>query len=776
MSAADEVRARLDIVDVVGDYVPLKRAGRVYKGLCPFHDERTPSFTVFPDSGNWRCFGACATGGDAFDFVMRIENADFRRALEILARRVGVTLEPPSAAAAARQETQERLREACSQALDQYHRLLLRSPAAAAARDYLKGRGFDTAVAQAFQLGWSPPDGRFLCGQLLAAGFTERELLDTGLAREREGGGGIYDTFRGRLMIPIHDAAGHAIGFGARTLEPGGIPKYLNSPQGPLFDKSHTLFGLHRAAREIRAGGTAVVVEGYTDVIRAHAAGFGNVVASLGTAITEHQVRLLAGHATSIVLALDADAAGQAATLRGLEVARQAAVGQAQPQPTGRGGVRYHARSAVELKVARLPVGMDPDDVLRTDPQGWRQMIEGARPVLEHLFSALTADLNLADPSHKSQAADRLLPVVAGIGDPVSRRAWLGSLAIRLGVDERILESRLAEVAAAVASAPRPRSAAQADTARADDAPSPRRSAPSGRRRSPPASLTEELLRRPATRTLPGPQRRSDPSGSAEAPQPQPPDWVLDAGPWDARPEEQPDADDGGWDAAAMGWSASEPPERRPDGLQGVTPGGRTAGRPGGAAAEPRPAAAAGEPPASTRSQAGSTDRVATAAARDALTVWILGQLLVDPTRLRGLDAALALDAQPPLGPADFGGADEQALMTALTHASRGGAEPGLRLGDLPGHLEALALDLVSRAGTRPAIADDALTGELRWAALRLRKRALERGLTELKYLLQEAEGRRDRSAAATYVDRWSASREGLRRLTELLMGKAAVG
>jgi DNA primase len=486
VSAADEVRARLDIVDVVGDYVPLKRAGRIYKGLCPFHDERTPSFTVFPDSGNWRCFGACAIGGDAFDFVMRIENVDFRRALEILARRVGVELEPPSPAAAARQETQERLREACSQALDQYHRLLLRSPAAAAARDYLKGRGFDTAVAQSFQLGWSPPDGRFLCGQLLAAGFTERELLDAGLAREREGGGGVYDTFRGRLMIPIHDATGKAIGFGARTLEAGGIPKYLNSPQGPLFDKSHTLFGLHRAAREIRAGGVAVVVEGYTDVIRAHTAGFANVVASLGTAITEHQVRLLSSYATSIVLALDADAAGQAATLRGLEVARQAAVGQALPQPTGRGGVRYHARASVELKVARLPSGMDPDDVLRTDPQGWRQMIEGARPVLEHLFGALTADLNLADPSHKSQAADRLLPVVAGIGDPVSRRAWLGSLAIRLGLDERILEARLADLAAAMARAPRPRSAAGA----ADEGASSRPRPPTCRagRRSPPAA------------------------------------------------------------------------------------------------------------------------------------------------------------------------------------------------------------------------------------------------------------------------------------------------
>lgn len=743
MSAADEVRARLDIVDVVGDYVPLKRAGRIYKGLCPFHDERTPSFTVFPDSGNWRCFGACAIGGDAFDFVMRIENVDFRRALEILARRVGVEVEPPSAAAAARQETQERLREACSQALDQYHRLLLRSPAAAPARDYLKGRGFDTAVAQAFQLGWSPPDGRFLCGQLLAAGFTERELLDAGLAREREGGGGIYDTFRGRLMIPIHDAAGKAIGFGARTLEAGGIPKYLNSPQGPLFDKSHTLFGLHRAAREIRAGGVAVVVEGYTDVIRAHTAGFSNVVASLGTAITEHQVRLLGGYATSIVLALDADAAGQAATLRGLEVARQAAVGQALPQPTGRGGVRYHARSSVELKVARLPSGMDPDDVLRTDPQGWRQMIEGARPVLEHLFGALTADLNLADPSHKSQAADRLLPVVAGIGDPVSRRAWLGSLAIRLGLDERILEARLAELAAAAARAPRPRSAAGT----ADDAPSAgppatgrRPRAAAGERRRP-AGLAEEVLRRTDGRRGPPAPRSEGPPEIDPSTDGEPPDWVLEAGPWDPTSGEPAGEDDAGLDPAAMGWSPA---------VSETT-------------ASSAAASAAAHPPA----------RSSVAATRDALAVWILGQLLVEPARLRGLDAALARDAQPPLEPTDFAGADEQALMAALVHAARGGPAPQSPLAALPEPLEALALDLVNRAGTRPALADDTMGTELRRAALRLRKRALERGVTELRYLLQEAEGRRDRAAAATYVDRWSSAREGIRRLSELLAEKA---
>lgn len=770
MSASDEVRARLDIVDVVGDYVPLKRAGRVYKGLCPFHDERTPSFTVFPDSGNWRCFGACATGGDAFDFVMRIENLDFRRALEQLARRVGVVLEAPSAAAAARQEAQDRLREACSAALDLYHRLLLRSAEAEGARDYLKGRGFDSAAAQAFQLGFAPADGRTLCKQLRAAGFSEQELLDAGLARRRDDGSGIYDLFRGRLMIPIHDAAGRVIGFGARTLERGGIPKYLNSPQSPLFDKSQTLFGLHRAAREIRSGGVAVVVEGYTDVIRAHRAGFGNVVASLGTAITEAQVKLLAGYAQQVVLALDADAAGQAATLRGLEVARQAAVGQALPQPTGRGGVRYHARAAVELKVARLPAGMDPDDVLRTDPEGWRQMIAEARPVLEHLFSALTADLNLADPSHKGQAAERLLPVVAGIGEPVARRAWLGSLAIRLGLDERVLEARLAELAEAQTASQqagsrrpaRPAASRAADADRDADRASGRdagraRSRDGGRdpsRRPPPpaANLVEEALRSRQPRAAAAPEAVHGAPEDGAAPGPgnaeEPPAWLFDPLPLDEGyiPPE--------------GEDPSEPPPAQ-------------ARRAAKAARGPAPTtdAVAPQPPAARRrTEEGARPR------QDALAAWILGQLLVDPGRLRDLDRALARDAQGPLETADFGAESERGLMAALAHAARGGPAPEQTLAALEPGLESLALELMAKAEAAPGLSHEALQAELRWAALRLRKRTLERSVTELRYLLQEAEGRRDRGAAGLHVGRWTEAREGLRRLEQLLLGAAEKG
>jgi DNA primase len=443
MSVVDEVRERSDIVEIVGGSVQLKKAGRTLKGLCPFHQERTPSFVVYPDSGTWRCFGACATGGDVFSFVMRAENLDFRGALELLARRAGVTLEAPSAAAEARQSRLDRLHDAAAAAAAFYHRQLMRAPEAEAARAYLAARDFGGDVARLFELGWAPDAWSAVRDALHADGFSDEELLAAGLVRAREGGGA-YDYFRSRLTIPIRDAKGRAIGFGARTLEVGGQPKYLNSSQSELFDKSHVLFGLDRAARAIRQAGEAVVVEGYTDVIRAHAAAYTNVVASLGTALTAFQLTALRRHARVIVLALDADAAGQAATLRGLEVAREALEGDVTPVPTAHGWIRYEHRLDVELKVATLPAGQDPDDVIRADPDTWRSLIQAAQPVMAFLFQTLTSDLDLLTPGGKSAAADRLLPLVSEIPDPVVRSAWLSRLAELIRVDEKNLAVRLA--------------------------------------------------------------------------------------------------------------------------------------------------------------------------------------------------------------------------------------------------------------------------------------------------------------------------------------------
>jgi DNA primase len=437
MSVIDDVRDRLDIVDVVGSYVELKKAGRSFKACCPFHAEKTPSFIVNPDRGSWHCFGACGTGGDVFSFVMRAENTDFRGALELLARRAGVDLAPPSPQAEVQEQHKARLHEAMAAAAAFYHRLLLRSPEAEAARSYLKGRAFTADVARQFELGWAPAGWSALSDHLLAQGFGADELVAAGLARARDSGG-VYDYFRGRLTIPIRDPRGKAIGFGARTLDPEGQPKYLNSPQTELFDKSQTLFALDKAGRTIRELGEAVVVEGYTDVIRAHAAACTNVVASLGTALTAQHVQALKRRAKRVVLALDADPAGQAATLRGLAMAQEALAGdEVRPVPTAEGLVRYVHQLDVDLRVATLPAGQDPDDQ-------WRALIAAAQPVMSFLIEAVARDVDLTSPIGKSEAVDRLLPFLREIPDPVLRSAWVAEVARVVRVDERGIENRLA--------------------------------------------------------------------------------------------------------------------------------------------------------------------------------------------------------------------------------------------------------------------------------------------------------------------------------------------
>lgn len=441
MTAIDEVRDRIDIVDLVGEHVQLRKAGRVYKGLCPFHEENTPSFVVYPDSGRWQCFGACATGGDVFSFQMALDRCGFREALEVLARRAGVTLEEPSPQAEQRKAHRDRLRAALALAEGLFQMHLLRGAAGEAGREYLKGRGFDSETARAFGLGWAPDAWTATRDALAAEGYADDDLIAAGLAKPRDTGG-VYDVFRGRLVFPIRDVQGRTVGFGARTLDPEGVPKYLNSPQTELFDKGHLLYGLDRAKQAIRSAGRVVIVEGYTDVIRAHRSGFENVVASLGTALTDAHVQTLRRYTSDIVLALDADAAGEAATLRGLDVAREAAAGDVEPIPTARGWIRYEPRADVNLHVAVLPPGRDPDEVVRDDPEGWRALVEGAPTMTAYLFDTLTRDLDLATPDGKTAAVDRLLPVLAAIGDPVQRAAWSAELAQRTGVDERALMAR----------------------------------------------------------------------------------------------------------------------------------------------------------------------------------------------------------------------------------------------------------------------------------------------------------------------------------------------
>jgi DNA primase len=431
MSTVEEVKQRLDIVDVVGQHVALKKAGRNFRALCPFHSERTPSFYVFPDRQTWHCFGACATGGDIISFVMKKEGLEFRAALELLAQRAGVALRAPSA----EQEDPHReiLRRANEAAAHFFHHQLLNSPDAATALQYVRDRGLNQETIVSFQMGYAPDSWDELKGHLSGLGFEEGDLLAAGLLVEGERGP--YDRFRGRLMFPIRDERGRVVGFGARALDES-VPKYLNTPQSPIFDKGGILYALDRAKEHIRSSGQAVIVEGYMDAIAAHQHELGNVVASMGTAITERQVGLLKRYTKNLILALDADLAGSEATLRGIQVAADAADRTVIAVPTWRGLIRQQEALAAEIRVLTLPSGTDPDEVIRRDAEEWRRLVERAKPVADHLFEAMAARLKgVSSPLERSRAAMELVPVLEGLTDPVAQATYVQRLARALELD-----------------------------------------------------------------------------------------------------------------------------------------------------------------------------------------------------------------------------------------------------------------------------------------------------------------------------------------------------
>ncbi|MSQ41797.1 MAG: DNA primase [Dehalococcoidia bacterium] len=454
MSTIDDVKARLDIVETVGGYVPsLKRSGRTYKALCPFHSERTPSFTVDPERGTWHCFGACSTGGDVIEFVRRVEHLEFPEALRLCAQRAGVELRPPTRREAEQREVHDRLLRA-NEAAVVFFQAALDGPAGADALRYLDQRGVDQATRRHWQLGYAPAGWRELADYLLARGFTEADLLAAGLAvmpEGHDGGAGgagrarnAYDRFRDRVTFPIRDARGRLVGFGARALRPEDDPKYLNTPQTVLFDKSGTLYGLDHAGEPARRADRLVVVEGYMDVIAAHQFGVANVVASMGTAITEKQMALVKRYTANVVLALDADTAGSEATLRGIEVAAGAADRETVATLDWRGLVAYQDVLQADIRVVTLPAGEDPDTLVRADPGRFRALVDGALSVTDHLFAAVSAAADSADPRSRSRALEALAPTVAVIADAVVRAHYVQRLA-RLGqVDERVVLALLA--------------------------------------------------------------------------------------------------------------------------------------------------------------------------------------------------------------------------------------------------------------------------------------------------------------------------------------------
>src|SRR5919112_283164 len=368
-----EIKSKLPVADLVGETVALKRAGTILKGLCPFHGEKTPSFTVTPERDTWHCFG-CGEHGDVFTFVMRRDGLDFREALSRLAERTGIEL---SAATAGEDRRRRRLREALEAAIAWYREVLLQARQAERARAYLSERGLTEATQDRFGIGYAPNTWEALSTRLRSKGFSDAELTDAGLASPSNRGG-IYDRFRGRIIIPIRDAGGRAIGLGGRILPETEGPKYLNSPATALFDKSRTLYGIDLAKGAIRREKLAVIVEGYTDVMAAHQAGFENVVASLGTALTAGQVELANRYADAVALAYDVDVAGEAATQRGL--------------------LEELGPVVSKVRVIRIPAGKDPDELIRTDPDGWRAAVASAEELLPYFMERAATEVDLRQP------------------------------------------------------------------------------------------------------------------------------------------------------------------------------------------------------------------------------------------------------------------------------------------------------------------------------------------------------------------------------------------
>ena len=441
MSTIDEIKSRVDIVDLVSETVKLRRSGKNYTGFCPFHaNTHTPAFVVFPESGTWRCFGQCNEGGDIFKYVMKKEGWDFPEALKRLAERAGVTLQPLAQEERGTAEEHDRLRTLLEEAVTYYRHQLFHTPAGREALEYLHHRSLKDETVEAFGLGYAPHSWDAAMGYFTSKGYTPQELGEAGMVSQRDSGE-VFDRFRHRIMFPIRDPSGRMAGFGARILDPNDIPKFLNSPQTVLFDKGRLLYGLDQARKAIRAQDQAVIVEGYLDVIALHQGGFPNTVSPMGTALTEDQLHLLKRFTRRFVLALDADAAGEKATLRGLELARQALDHGDELAFDARGLLRHEARLQADVRVTTLPPGMDPDEVVNRDPAEWAAILQAARPVVIHVMDTLAAGRDLDDPKVKSEIAARVLPLVEDVPNPVEREDYRQRLARLLRINERALIS-----------------------------------------------------------------------------------------------------------------------------------------------------------------------------------------------------------------------------------------------------------------------------------------------------------------------------------------------
>ncbi|MBI2037676.1 MAG: DNA primase [Candidatus Magasanikbacteria bacterium] len=427
MTDTQAIKDRLDIVQIIGEYVRLKKAGINWKANCPFHNEKSPSFMVQPEKQFWHCFG-CGKGGDIFSFIQEMEGLDFPEALKILANRAGVKLD--SYASEVNKSQKNRIIEINTKAAYFFQHFLSEMPVAQGARDYLQRRQLKSETMSDWQVGFIPDQWDLLTKYLLQKGNSIDDLIASGLTIKKDGGG-FYDRFRGRIMFPIWDAHGNAVGFTGRVLveteKSGG--KYVNTPQTLVFDKSRILYGLNKAKTEIKAKDLAVLVEGQMDVIACHQAGMKNVVASSGTALTLEQIKLLKRYSNNIAIAFDADTAGQNAAKRGIDMALE---------------------QGMSIKIIQIPAGAgkDADECIKKDLPIWFKAVETAKEVMDWYFASAFNGIDKNDPKQKQKVAETLLAEIGRLPYAVEKDHWLKRLAEELNVEREVLVAELGRVAA----------------------------------------------------------------------------------------------------------------------------------------------------------------------------------------------------------------------------------------------------------------------------------------------------------------------------------------
>ena len=417
----DEIKAKSDIIELIGGYIKLIPAGANHRALCPFHNEKTPSMMISQSKQIWKCFG-CGEGGDIFDFVMKIENVEFPEALKILAGKAGVTLKHSS-------QTQEkkdtRLYDVCDLVSRYWHQVYLSSSQAESVRKYLADRGLSPEIIEDFRIGYSIDSWDDSSKFLTKKKFNDQLIFLAGMTVKKDKGFGFYDRFRGRIMFPIIDLSGRVVGFGGRTMKSDDTAKYINSPQTPIYNKSVVLYGLYQAKEAIKENDLCILVEGYMDVIPSHQAGVKNVVAISGTALTIGQIKILKRYTSNIALALDMDSAGRQAAERSIEIA----LGQ-----------------EMNVRMIDLPSGKDPGECIANNPDQWRQAIGAGRPIMKYYFERVQEKHDINNPEDKKVIAKYLLEKILLLGSPVEQDYWLKELSNKLSVSETVLRELIAKI------------------------------------------------------------------------------------------------------------------------------------------------------------------------------------------------------------------------------------------------------------------------------------------------------------------------------------------